>query len=35
MCIVKSIVEAHEGTLSFLSKEKEGTCFTIALPLMN
>ncbi len=35
MCIVKSIVEAHEGTLSFHSKEKEGTRFTIALPIMN
>jgi signal transduction histidine kinase len=35
MCIVKSIVEAHEGTLTFYSKEHEGTRFTIALPVMN
>jgi signal transduction histidine kinase len=35
MCIVKSIVEAHEGTLSFSSKEKSGTKFVIALPIMN
>ncbi len=32
MCIVKSIVEAHEGTLSFSSKEKAGTKFVIAIP---
>jgi len=35
MCIVKSIVEAHEGTLSFQTREKKGTRFTIALPLLN
>jgi signal transduction histidine kinase len=32
MCIVKSIVEAHSGTLTFSSKEHDGTRFTIALP---
>jgi signal transduction histidine kinase len=35
MCIVKSIVEAHDGTLSFHSQENEGTSFIIALPIMN
>ena len=35
MCIVKSIVEAHEGTLSYTTREKQGTTFTIALPVIN
>jgi signal transduction histidine kinase len=33
MLIVKSIVDAHEGTLSFVSAKNEGTTFRIALPL--
>jgi len=35
MCIVKSIVEAHEGSLSFQSKEGEGTRFTMSFPAMS
>jgi len=35
MCIVKSIVEAHEGSLSFQSKEGEGTKFTLSFPTMS
>lgn len=31
--ITKSIVEAHNGTLSFVSLEKKGTTFTIKLPV--
>ncbi|HEQ72558.1 MAG TPA: cyclic nucleotide-binding domain-containing protein [Spirochaetia bacterium] len=33
MCIVKSIIEAHEGSLSFFSQPGEGTRFTISLPV--
>jgi signal transduction histidine kinase len=32
MSIVKSIVEAHEGSLSVTSKEGEGTVYTVLLP---
>jgi signal transduction histidine kinase len=32
MSIVKSIVDAHEGTLEFTSKKNEGTMFRISLP---
>jgi len=35
MCIVKSIVEAHEGTLSVYSRESQGTKFSIVLPVLN
>ncbi len=35
MCIVKSIVDAHEGRLSLLSKEAKGTKFRIAIPIVN
>ena len=35
MCIVKSIVDAHEGRLSLLSKESKGTKFRIAIPIVN
>ena len=34
MSIVKSIVEAHDGSLTVSSKEKSGTTFSICLPLM-
>jgi signal transduction histidine kinase len=34
MTIVKNIVDAHEGTLTFCSKKGEGTTFRITLPLM-
>jgi signal transduction histidine kinase len=33
MSIVKSIVDAHEGSLSFTSRRHEGTTFKISLPL--
>lgn len=33
MSIVKNIVEAHEGSLSFSSVKNQGTTFTIALPV--
>jgi signal transduction histidine kinase len=33
MTIVKSIVDAHDGTLSFTSRRQEGTIFRISLPL--
>lgn len=33
MSIVKSIVDAHNGTLSFSSKRNQGTTFCISLPL--
>ena len=32
MSIVKSIVDAHEGSLSFTSRRGEGTCFRLSLP---
>ncbi len=32
MSIVKSIVDAHEGTLAFTSRKNEGTTFRISLP---
>lgn len=35
MCIVKSIIDAHEGRLSLLSKETKGTKFRIAIPIVN
>ncbi len=35
MCIVKSIVDAHEGRLSVFSKQDKGTKFQIAIPIMN
>ncbi len=35
MCIVKSIVDAHEGRLSVFSKESKGTKFQIAIPIVN
>ena len=31
--IVKKIIEAHDGTVQFVSREGEGTTFTITLPL--
>ena len=33
MTIVKSIVDAHDGTLSFTTRRHEGTSFRISLPL--
>ncbi len=33
MSIVKSIVDAHEGTLSFTSRRNEGTTFRVSLPV--
>jgi signal transduction histidine kinase len=35
MCIVKSIVDAHEGRLRVFSKQDKGTKFQIAIPIMN
>jgi signal transduction histidine kinase len=35
MSIVKSIVEAHHGTLSFRSRVGEGTSFRIVLPIVS
>jgi signal transduction histidine kinase len=34
MTIVKNIVDAHDGSLSFTSKPNEGTIFRISLPLV-
>ncbi|MGA2973939.1 MAG: HAMP domain-containing sensor histidine kinase [Spirochaetia bacterium] len=33
MSIVKSIVDAHEGSLSFTSRKNEGTTFRVTIPL--
>jgi len=33
LAIVKSIVEQHKGTISVESEPREGSCFTITLPL--
>jgi signal transduction histidine kinase len=33
--IVKSIVEAHRGTVSFTSVPKKGTTFRLCLPLVD
>jgi signal transduction histidine kinase len=33
LAITKAYVEAHDGTISVQSKEKEGSKFTIKLPL--
>ena len=30
--IVKNIIESHNGTISFISRQKKGTTFTIRLP---
>jgi len=30
--MIKSIIEAYEGSLSFTSKEGKGTTFTVILP---
>ena len=35
LAITKKIIERHNGTISVTSKENEGTCFTILLPLEN
>ncbi|MCX7787439.1 MAG: HAMP domain-containing histidine kinase [Spirochaetes bacterium] len=35
LLIVKRIVEGHDGTLTFSSKEGEGTTFTVSLPKRN
>jgi len=35
LMIVKKIIEAHKGTISFKSKEKQGTTFIIQLPKKN
>jgi signal transduction histidine kinase len=35
MSIVKSIIEAHHGTVSFTSEPKKGTTFRICLPLVD
>lgn len=34
MAIVKSLIEAHEGMIEVDSRLKEGTKFTITLPLL-
>jgi signal transduction histidine kinase len=31
--IVKKIIEAHQGAINFISKENEGTVFTVSLPV--
>jgi signal transduction histidine kinase len=33
MSIVKSIVDAHDGTLSFTTQKGKGTCFRISIPI--
>jgi signal transduction histidine kinase len=33
MSIVKSIVDAHDGTLSFTTEIGKGTCFLISIPI--
>jgi signal transduction histidine kinase len=33
MSIVKSIVDAHDGTLSFTTEKGKGTCFRISIPI--
>jgi signal transduction histidine kinase len=35
MAIVKSIIEAHHGTVSFTSEPKKGTTFRLSLPLVD
>jgi signal transduction histidine kinase len=35
MAIVKSIIEAHRGTVSFTSEPKKGTTFRVCLPLVD
>jgi signal transduction histidine kinase len=35
MAIVKSIIEAHHGTVSFESELKKGTTFRLCIPLVN
>jgi len=35
MAIVKSIIEAHRGTVSFTSESKKGTTFRLSLPLVD
>jgi signal transduction histidine kinase len=35
MAIVKSIIEAHHGTVSFSSEPKKGTTFRLSLPLVD
>jgi signal transduction histidine kinase len=35
MAIVKSIIEAHHGTVSFTSEHKKGTTFRLSLPLVD
>ena len=34
LSICKSMVELHGGTISLTSKENEGTCFTVKLPII-
>lgn len=34
LAIAKSLVEAHGGEVSFVSKQDEGTTFTVSLPLL-
>ena len=33
LTIVKSIIESYDGTISFTSKENEGTCFRVSFPI--
>jgi len=34
LAIAKELIEAHGGEITVSSREKEGTCFTIALPIL-
>ena len=35
LSISKKIIELHKGSISFISKENEGTEFTIVIPITN
>lgn len=35
LAIAKKIITEHEGTIDFESKEKEGSKFTISLPIIS
>ena len=34
LAIAKELIEAHGGEITVSSREKEGTCFTIMLPII-
>ena len=32
LAMIKSIIEAYDGTISFVSEKNKGTTFTVTLP---